>query len=326
MPGYADLFDNQKMFSNATVISIASKFSSAGAIQNAGVEKVVARLKKEKLRFNSRNIERIVSWSRTATESTPLAALLHQQWTGLNTLRVMLSSQIAATEQEMAKFLAKTPYVLLLSVTGINVVSAAELAGEAGPIEHYATAAAINGRAGLYPSRYQSDEIDHADGAVARSCNRRLRAACLIVATNLIKCHPYYRGLSSLMATRKVRAVDRHCRIANRAMRMVFQLVGGRQVWRGHGVDRDYLLDKLREFHRLHATLLDRVVLDLEEAYKWLPKSTYFAEAKSLQDATRKTARGPSALGDLLLPLLIRLGIQRPEVLESGSSEARGSD
>ena len=94
MPGYADLFDNQKMFSNATVISIASKFSSAGAIQNAGVEKVVAHLKKEKLRFNSRNIERIVSWSRTATESTPLADLLHQQWTGLNTLRVMLSSQI----------------------------------------------------------------------------------------------------------------------------------------------------------------------------------------------------------------------------------------
>jgi hypothetical protein len=35
------------------------------------------------------------------------------------------SEQIVATEQEMAGFLVKTPYTLLLSVTGINVVSAA---------------------------------------------------------------------------------------------------------------------------------------------------------------------------------------------------------
>jgi transposase len=43
----------------------------------------------------------------------------------------------------MAGFLVKTPYVLLLSVTGINVVSAGRLAGEAGPIEHYASARAL---------------------------------------------------------------------------------------------------------------------------------------------------------------------------------------
>jgi len=36
--------------------------------------------------------------------------------------------------------LVKTPYVLLRSHPGINVVSAAALAGEMGPIENYATA------------------------------------------------------------------------------------------------------------------------------------------------------------------------------------------
>ena len=59
----------------------------------------------------------------------------------------------------------------------------------------------------------------------------------MLVAENLIKCHPYYRGLSALWAQQKVDPRDRRCRIANRAMRMVYQLVGGRQVWRGRGVD-----------------------------------------------------------------------------------------
>ena len=53
--------------------------------------------------------------------------------------------------------LVQTPYVLLLSFPGINVVSAAEFAGEMGPIANSPDDGAITGRAGLYPSRYQSD-------------------------------------------------------------------------------------------------------------------------------------------------------------------------
>ncbi len=77
---------------------------------------------------------------RTAVESSELAAMHTRQWQQLNQVRQLLDEQISAVEQEMAGFLVKTPYVLLLSVTGINVVSAARLAGEAGPIEHYASA------------------------------------------------------------------------------------------------------------------------------------------------------------------------------------------
>ena len=153
----------------------------------------------------------------------------------------------------------------------IHVVTAARLAGEAGPIEHYATARAINGRAGLHPSRYQSDEVDHADGSLVRQCNRRLRSAAMLIAENLIKCHPYYRGLSALWAQQKVDPRNRRCRVANRAMRMVYQLVGGKQVWRGKGVDREYLLAKLREFHRVHNVPIDQSVRDLHEAFVWLP-------------------------------------------------------
>ena len=118
---------------------------------------------------------------------------------------------------------------------------------------------------------------------------------------------PYYRGLSELWKQRKGAPHDRRCRIANRAMRMVYQLVGDRQLWRGRGVDREYLLVKLQEFHRLHATPIDQTIRDLHEAFAWLPKSAYAAEAEPLAELARKKHRGPQRLGDLLIPLLMRL-------------------
>jgi hypothetical protein len=115
----------------------------------------------------------------------------------------------------------------------------------------------------------------------------------MLVAENLIKCHPYYRGLSELWKQQKVDPRDRRCRIANRAMRMVYQLVGGRQLWRGKGVDREYLLAKLQEFHRVHKTPIEQMIRDLNEAFAWLPKSAYAVEAKPLAELAAKKAPRP---------------------------------
>jgi transposase len=331
MPGFADLFDDEKLFHKSIAMPIALTFSSPAAIRSAGVAGIAAHLSKAKVRFQTRTIERIVAWAGAAAEPSELAEMYTRQWQQLNEVRQLLEQQIAAAEREMAGLLVKTPYVLLLSVTGLNVVSAARLAGEAGPIEHYASARAINGRAGLYPSRYQSDQVDHPDGSLVRQCNRQLRGAAMLVAENLIKCHPYYRGLSALWTQRNVDPRDRRCRIANRAMRMVYQLVGGRQVWRGRGADSEYLLAKLQEFHRLHHTPIDQAIRDLNEAFAWLPKSAYAAEAKPLAESVRKR-RKLQRIGDLMIPLLIRLGLTGDEIgvpheetVESNTSEARGS-
>jgi hypothetical protein len=283
-------------------------------------------LKKTRVSFQTRTIERIVAWAGTAAEPSELAPMYTQQWQQLDQVRQLLDQQIVAAEREMAGFLVKTPYVLLLSVTGINVVSAARLAGEAGPIEHYASARALNGRAGLFPSRYQSDEVDHADGSLVRQCNRKLRGAAMQVAENLIKCHAYYRGVSELWKQQKVDPRDRRCRIANRAMRMVYQLVAGRQIWRGKGVDRQYLLGKLQEFHRVHKSPPDQSVRDMNEAFAWLPKSAYATEAEPLAELAAKQHRGPKHIGELLIPLLIRLGVSIEGAVESNTSEARSSD
>jgi len=326
MPGFADLFPDDNLFHKSIALPVALQFTSAETIRQAGVNGIARHLNKINVGFRARTIERIVAWAGTAAEPSELAPMYTQQWQQLNQVRQLLDEQIVAAEREMAGFLVKTPYVLLLRVTGINVVSAARLAGEAGPIEHYASARALNGRAGLFPSRYQSDEVDHADVSLVRQCNRKLRGAAMQVAENLIKCHPYYRGVSELWKRQKIDPRDRRCRIANRAMRMVYQLVGGRQLWRGKGVDREYLLAKLQEFHRLHKTPLDQSVRDMNEAFAWLPKSAYATEAKPLAELATKKHRGPKHIGELLTPLLIRLGVTIEDRVELDTSEARSSD
>ena len=148
----------------------------------------------------------------------------------------------------------------------------------------------------------------------------------MMVAENLRKCHPYYRGLSELWKRKKVDPRDRCSRIANRAMRMVFQLVGGRQLWRGKGVDCERVLAKLQKFHRDHNTAIDRTIRDMNEAIAWLPKHAYAAEAKPIAELAHKQQRGPTLIGDLLMPLLLRLGVSIEEPVESNTSEARSSD
>jgi len=328
MPGFADLFEKDHLFRKSIALPIALRFPSAKAVGVAGVTGIERHLQQSKVRFQSRTIEKIVAWAQQSADAAELAEIYTRQWQSLDESRRLFDRQIAAAEREMAGFLAKTPYVLLLSVTGINVVSAGRLAGEAGPIEHYPTARAINGRAGLYPPRYQSDEVDRTGSGLVRQANRKLRGAAMLMAENLLKCHPHYRGLAALWAQQKVHPRDRRCRIANRAMRMVYQLVGGRQVWHGHGIDRDYLLSKLQKFHAEHDTPLDRVIGDLNEAFAWLPKSTYAAEAKPLAVLAGKKRRGPQQIGTVLLPLLMRLGVaieEEGQPVESKTSEARSS-
>jgi len=188
-----------------------------------------------------------------------------------------------------------------------------------GPIEHYAHAKAVTGRAGLFPSRYQSDEVDRADGPLARLRNARLRAAWMRVADNLIKCNAHYRGKFQLWKQRRVDSRDIRCRIANRAVRPVFQMVSGRKLYRHPSrLDRGYVMDKLLVFHREHQTPPHEIVGDLQQAAKQIPKNAYAEEAGPLQATyercRRSRRKGPQAIGTILVAVLARLGVG---VLES---------
>ena len=125
------------------------------------------------MRYRHSTVDKVVAWARTAAPADLAAAMHRRIALALEDERQRKIQEILALERNLAQYLARTPYILLLSFPGINVISAADFAGEMGPIENYANARAITGRAGLFPSRHQSDRVDRANGPLVRRANRR---------------------------------------------------------------------------------------------------------------------------------------------------------
>jgi len=331
LPGYAALVPEDDLWTRPVAMFIAGRGPSAAAIGAAGVNGVTRWLREAKLRFHARTVDKIVTWSGNASAADPLAPHLTPIWQALYDDWQQKTAQITRLERQLAEILVKMPYLLLLSHPGINVVSAADLAAETGPIEHYAHARAITGRAGLFPSRYQSDQVDHADGPLAHLRNARLRAAWMRVADNLIKCNAHFHGKFEFWKQRGVDARDIRCRIANRAVRTVFQMVSGRRLYHHPSrLDRQYVLDKLLTFHEEHHTPPHEILRDLHHAADQIPQPEQSSEAARLVERYQKYRRsrraGSQSLGTLLLAVLARYGItglesegeaQGPTVAES---------
>jgi transposase len=332
LPGYADLFPEDDLWTRPVAMAVARRAAGVEVILAAGVLGVERWLAEDKLRAQARTIQRIVAWAGNAAAADPLCEHLTRVWQTLYEDWQAKTRQITRLEQDLAGILVKTPYLLLLSHPGINVVSASELAGEMGPIEHYAHAKAISGRAGLFPSRYQSDEVDRADGPLARFRNARLRAAWMRVADCLIKSNAHYRGKSELWKQRGVDPRDVRTRVANRATRTVFQMVSGRRLYQHPSrLDRSYVLAKLLEFHHEHGTAPAEILRDMHEAAAQIPKAEQAAEATPLQDTCRKACRsrqkGPQAIGEILLVVLAKLGVGKVQSqVEAPSPDANVSD
>jgi transposase len=314
LPGYAALFPADDLWTRPVAMSVARQAVRPESIREAGIAGVERWLAAEKLRAYRQTIERLVAWSANAAAADPLCEHLVRVWHTLYEDWQAKTRQIARLEQDLAKLLVKTPYLLLLSHPGINVVSASDLAGEMGPIEHYAHAKAISGRAGLFPSRYQSDEVDRADGPLARFRNARLRRAWMQIADCLIKSNAHYRGKAELWKQRGVDPRDIRSRVANRATRTIFQMVSGRRLYHHPSrLDRSYVIAKLLEFHKEHGSGPVEILHDLREAAVQIPKAEQAAEAEPLQEICRKARRsrrsGPQAIGEILLVVLAKLGV-----------------
>ena len=233
---------------------------------------------------------------------------------------------IRTIESELAEILSQTPYILLLGIPGINVVSAAEFAGEMGPIEHYVKARAISGRAGLYPSRYQSDEVDHPNGPLVRRANRDLRRAVLMIADNLIRRNEHFGILAAGWRLKNADARDIRVRVAGRFCRIAFQMVAGQMSFRHPCTQkRDYILTKLIRFALDHSIAPDQLLRNLNAATVQLPPSDHREEALSLAEelarAQTKRGSGPKAIGEILPAVLAKLGVSLISSTESGEAD-----
>jgi len=322
LPGFADCFD--KLWESPIPWHLLQHFPSAGQLRQAGVTTLCQSLRQAGIRFQQRTVQSVLDWADQAAPADVAAAQHHRIALAYYRDRQQKSQEIHALERDIAGRLVQTPYVLLLSFPGINVVSAADFAGEMGPIEHYANAKSITGRAGLRPSRYQSDQVDKANGPLVRNCNRSLRAAILGIADNLIVCNHHFQVLATQWAAQGKNPRHTRVKVALRFCRIAFHMVAGRQVFRHPSIQgRHYILDKLSAFHRDHDTGMAEVLRDLQAAVGQVPAHEHAAEARPLAEELQKIhdghRRGPQLLGDILPIVLARLGVGA--VKSEGSGE-----
>jgi transposase len=324
---------------------IARHLASAAAIRARGRDGLAALLDAEHVRYQDRTLKRILAWADEAPEPSECTEIHKRIFTHLDDERRARLRAIRALESDPASLLVRTPYALLLSFPGINVVSAAEFAGEMGPIANSPSDQAITGRAGIYPARYQSDRVDRTGPLVTRA-NRALRYVILLIAENLLRCNAYFHGLGEAWGAAGgdrraivVRAAKRFCRIA-------YQMVAGRQVFRHPSCrERHYILEKLSIFYTEHDTPLEQVLSGLHEAVNWLPPAEYAGEAERLRASAAPAPRaaagpapsrprraapppnsagrrtGPRPLSEILPEVLLRLGMTMVQSNPSGEPD-----
>ena len=218
-------------------------------------------------------LDKILVWAREAPAPDPDALLFQRVWTDLDDLRTAQELRILRLESDIAARLVQTPYVLLMAIPGVNVVSAADLAGEMGPIDNYANANAITGRAGLYPARYQSDATDHDDGPLIRQANRLPAGRALMqMADNLSQRNGFFCGRAEVLRQQQLDERALKVKIAKSLSRLIYASVAGRQILKHPCcADRDSILDKLRRFHLDHSTDPRQLLADLDAAVSQLP-------------------------------------------------------
>src|ERR1700752_2389166 len=195
LPGFAACFD--KLWDSPLPWHLLRHFPTAAQLRAAGLTALCHSLRQAGIRFQQRTVQAVLDWGDQAAPGDVAASQHLRIALALYDDRQRKTQEIQALEREIAGRLVHTPYVLLLSFPGINVVSAADFAGEMGPIEHYLNAKSISGRAGLRPSRYQSNQVDKANGPLVRNCNGALRAAILGIADNLVVCNHHFQALAT---------------------------------------------------------------------------------------------------------------------------------
>jgi transposase len=284
LPGLSAAVGN--IFDHPPALVIARHAGSAQEIRALGLEGLAQLLDAQNVRYQRRSLKKILVWAEQSHECIVFTTIHKRIFSDLDDERRARLRTIRCLERELAAYLVRIPYVLLLSFPGINVVSAAEFAGEMGPIENYPSDTAITGRAGLFPSRYQSDKVDRCDGPLVRRANHALRYTILLIAENLLRCNGYFRGVGQRWWAEGVDPRVQCVRVAKRFCRIAYQMVAGRQVFRHPSCrPRHKILEKLSNFSIVHNTPFDQVLRDFRAAADWIPAAEYAAEAEPFQQA-----------------------------------------
>lgn len=307
MPGYAECFSH--LFEAPPPMVFARQTGSAEAVLRLGVAGLQTIADEAQLFCRNSTFRKIVAWAKHAPPAAIASVERRLMLESLDDDRLAKTLQISRLERDLAHLVVHTPYLLLLAMPGINLVTVADLAGELGPISHYANPNAITGRAGLMPMRYQSDEVD-ASGPLRRRANRRLRAVLMQTADNLLQCNHAFQAHADQWRRAGKDARWIRVKIAKRFSRLAYALVAGGQLFPHEACQqRHELLGKLLTFHLEHQTPATQLHQDLDAAVEQVPIKARRHVAVPLQAELDKLAhrRGPQPLADILPLVLARL-------------------
>lgn len=310
MPGFADLFHD--VFSSDVGLFLIRRFGEAARVREARVSGLRRATREAKVRCQPSTLERIVAWAETAAGGDGDSGIRQAILVELLDDFAGKRRQIAAAEVRLAALLVETPYLVLLSMPGVNVTTAAELAAEMGPIEGYAGGRSITGRAGLVPSRYQSGPVDRKDGPLVRRGNRRLRSAILRTADTLMRRNEHFRARTAVWVASGAPKPQIHVRVGGRFCRIAYRMVAGGLAYQHPcSRQRDYILGKLIRFYDQHKIPPDETLSALRKAVDGLPRGLHAEEALPLSEeltrAAKKRGAGARRLGDILPSVLARL-------------------
>ena len=322
MPGYDQCF--AAFWDSTIALAIARATGSADAVLRRGVAGLAELVERGHQPRHQTTFHRIVQWAQTAPPGHAHSDIVRSVLDDLDNDRLGKNRHIHQLERIIARHLAGTAFVRLLVIPGINVVSAADLAGELGPIAHYANANAITGRAGHFPARYQSDAVDRPDGALIRTANRRLRATLMQIADNLVTCNHYFRAKASTWRSAGKDPRWIRVKVAKIFTRIAYAILAGAGPFQHPCLQGDnYVLGKLNAFHLAHHTPVAEVLAGLHATIEQLPAAQYAHEARPWQQQyqRRQASRrnGPTPLSEILLEVLARLGTGTVESTHEGA-------
>ncbi len=311
MPGYPALFGD--LWHSPVPLLLARHYGSARALRAAGEKRIIEAVRQTGSYLQRRTVARVLAWAAEAAPPDPNAAVRHRLLGDQIELLRFLEAQIGRYEHDLADYLVDTPVVLLLGIPGINVVSAASYGAELGPIEHYLHPKKITGRAGIYPSRYQSDQTDRADGPLVGQRNARLRDALFEIAHNLLCHNEHFKAWGKLRENRKWPKKKIHVAVASKFARISYWMLAGRRVFEHPCMDgRDAIVRKLFGFAKDHAIPRQQTRSLLLRAARQVPGGVHDDEARALIEALpkgtrRRRGRGPVPLGEVLREVIAQL-------------------
>ncbi len=312
LPGYTAIWNSDHFWDSPVGVTIATTFDSPLAIRDAADETFVQAVRNANSVIQKRTINRIRAWSHQAA---PVDEGVHMHFRRAISLWKDLQAkwaEIPGFELEMADFLCRRTCVRLLAFPGINVITASDYGAELGPITNYANSKSIAGRAGLYPSRFQSSNTDCPNGHMVVRRNRQLRAA-LIRAARCLNCsNQYFMGISHEYLKRHPDN-DGKIPIARAFSRLSYYIIAGDgRLVHAALQSREKVLQKLMEFYNQRDADAARMTTALTAAMRHLSTDALHAERNSLssqynQVRTQRHTRRVMRLSELLPQILLRL-------------------